>query len=206
MVVHSTIQPFNHSTIPPFHYSTIPPMKFFAILAVVLLAACSSTTPETQPEPQAVGARLNDKLEGPIAPGDCHEATKRARANPNIDVEKVASPLKVDIAPIGGKRMPKGVADRNGWYTVKFHVVVDTTGKADMKTFAIDTTSHPWLATSIKSAVAKWKFAPAEVAGCKIPRNYSLGITPRGKTPAVTKPAARKKAPAKSTTKKPPAA
>jgi hypothetical protein len=181
---------------------TMSPNKLLAILAAASLAACSKTTPETKPEPQVVGARLNDKLAAPIAAGDCREATKRALANPNLDVEKVASPVKVDIAPIGGKRMPRGVADRNGWYTVKFHVIVDTTGKADMKTFAIDTTSHPWLATSIKGSVAKWKFAPAEIAGCKIPRNYSLGITPRGKTPAATKPAT-KPAPSKATTAKP---
>lgn len=173
-------------------------------LAAVALAACSAKGPETQPEPKAVGARLNDRLEAPITRGDCREATRRAVANPNIDVEKVAAPLKVDIAPIGGKGMPRGVADRNGWYTVKFHVVVDTTGRADMKTFAIDTTSHPWLATSIKGSVAKWKFAPAEVAGCKIPRNYSLGITPRGKTPATTKPST--KAAPKPAAKKPPTA
>src|ERR1043165_6060549 len=126
---------------------TRPPNKILAILAAASLAACSTTSPETQPEPQAVGARINNNLEAPIARGDCREANKRALANPNIDVEKVASPLKVDIAPIGGKSMPRGVADRSGWYTVKFHVIVATAGKADMKTFAIETTSHPWLAT-----------------------------------------------------------
>ena len=87
---------------------------------------------------------------------------------------------------------------------------MDTTGKADMKTFVVDTSSHPWLASSVKSAVAQWKFAPAEVAGCKIPRNYSLGISPRGKVPAkaATKPAAktttRTTTPAKPAPKKPP--
>ena len=73
---------------------------------------------------------------------------------------------------------------------MKFQVLVDTLGKADMKTFTVVSASHPWLGTSVKSAVAKWKFAPAEVAGCKVPRNYALGISPRGKTPA--KPAAQK--------------
>jgi len=179
--------------------------KFLAILAATSLVACSHSKPDTQAEPEMVGARVNDKLEAPIARGDCKEAVKRANANPNLDVEKVATPLAMAPAPIDARRMPKGVADRNGWYTVKFHVLVNTDGKADMKTFTIDTTSHPWLATSVKGAVAKWSFAPAEVAGCKIPRNYSLGISPRGKTPAATK-ATTTKATAKPATKKPPTA
>ena len=176
------------------------PNKIYALFAAALLAACSKSSPDTQPEPEMVGARINDRLEAPIARGDCREATRRALANPNLDVEKVAAPVAMKPPAIDGRKMPKGVADRNGWFTVKFHVLVDTAGKPDMKTFAIDTTSHPWLSTSVKGAVAKWKFSPAEVAGCKIPRNYSLGITPRGKTPAATKPAA------KSTARKPPTA
>ena len=178
------------------------PNKILAILAVVSLAACSKNSPETQPEPEMVGARINTNLEAPIARGDCREATKRALANPNIDVEKVAAPLAMTPPPIG--KMPKGVADRNGWFNVKFHVIVDTAGRADMKTFAIDTTTHAWLATSVKGAVAKWKFAPAEVAGCKVPRTYSLGISPKNKAPAAAKPAT--KPASKSAVKKPPTA
>jgi hypothetical protein len=150
-----------------------------------------------------VGARINTNLEAPIARGDCREAVRRAVANPSLEVERVATPLAMTPPAIDGRKMPKGVADRNGWFNVKFHVMVDTAGKADMKTFAIDTTSHAWLATSVRSAVAKWSFAPAEVAGCRVPRTYSLGISPKGKSPYVApKPAA--KAPAKPAAKKPP--
>lgn len=175
----------------------------FLTIAALAMAACSKSTPDTQPEPQTVGARINSNLEAPIARGDCREATKRAIANPNIDVEKIASPLAMKPLPVDPRKAPKGATDRNGWYKVSFHVVVDTTGKADMKTFVVDTTSHPWLATSVKGAVSKWKFAPAEVAGCKVPRNYSLGISPKGKSPYVA-PKATTKAPAKPAAKKPP--
>src|ERR1044071_6648663 len=130
-----------------------------SILAAVSVAACSKQAPETQPEPEMIGARVNDKLEAPIARGDCAEATKRALANPDIDVERVAAPKSMTPPAIDSRGMPRGVADRNGWFNVKFHVLVDTAGKADMKTFVVDTTSHPWLATSVKGAVAKWSFA-----------------------------------------------
>ena len=196
---------------------TMSPSKILTILAAVSLAACSKSTPDTQAEPEMVGARINDRLEAPIARGDCKEATRRALKNPNMDVERVAAPKTIALAPIGTKQMPRGVADRNGWYQVKFHVVVDTAGRPEMKTFVVDTASHPWLATNVRTAVAKWKFAPAEVAGCKVPRNYSLGISPRGKAPApaVTKssenapssaaPAAAKPATRATTSVKPPA-
>ncbi|NBW66489.1 hypothetical protein EBR44_12110 [bacterium] len=65
---------------------------------------------------------------------------------------------------------------------IRIHVLVDTLGKADMTTFVVDSTSHPWFATQVKAAVGKWTFRPAEKSGCKIPRNYQLGITMGTKT------------------------
>ena len=171
------------------------------------LTACSQMSPETQPEPEMVGARINNNLEAPIRRGDCREAVRRAVANPNLDVERVAAPVAMKPLPIEGK-IPPGATDRNGWYKVRFHVLVDTLGRADMKTFVVDTTSHAWFGNSVRKAVAKWTFSPAEVAGCKVPRNYSLGITPRGvaqAAPAKSSAKAPGKAPARTpTTKKPP--
>lgn len=174
------------------------PRSTVILLLAASLGACAKKAPEPEPTPEPVAVRLADNLEAPIARGDCREAVRRASARPDLDVEKVATPLAMTPAPIDTRRMPKGVADRNGFYEVKFQVLVDTVGKADMRTFTVVTASHPWLGTSVRSAVAKWKFAPAEVAGCKVPRTYSLGISPRGKAPAKpapAKPAATKKPP-----------
>ena len=33
--------------------------------------------------------------------------------------------------------------------------------------------SNPTLTRSVRTAVAKWKFRPAEVGGCKVPRNFN---------------------------------
>jgi hypothetical protein len=93
--------------------------------------------------------------------------------------------------PVDARKMPKGVADRNGFYEVRFQVLVDTLGRPDMKTFAVVKTTHPWLSSSVKTAVAKWKFTPAQLAGCKVPRNYVLGISPKGKKPATRSSAAK---------------
>ena len=44
---------------------------------------------------------------------------------------------------------------------------------ADMGTFTVVKSSHPTLTRSVRTAVAKWKFSPAEVGGCKVPRNFN---------------------------------
>ena len=175
-----------------------------ALALTAALAACSKSSPDTQPEPEMVGARIATNLEAPIARGDCGEAMRRAIANPMLDVEKVASPIAMTPPLVDTRKMPKSVPDRNGWFTVKFRVLVDTAGKPDMKTFAIDTASHAWLGTSAKTAVAKWKVRPAEVAGCKVPRMFSLGLTPRGKSPAPVKAAPRATTTKPAAAKKPP--
>jgi hypothetical protein len=153
------------------------------------VVACASKTPEPDTKPEIVPVRVAG-AEAPLAHGDCVEAVRRAVAKPDLDVEKVPEPLAMKPGPIDTKKMPKGVADKNGYFEIKFQVLVDTLGKPDMKTFSVVRTTHPWLATSVKNAVAKWTFAPAELAGCKVPRTYTLGISPKGKTPAAAKTAA----------------
>jgi hypothetical protein len=167
--------------------------SLLAAVTLVAATACASHTPDPNTEAEAVNVRVAG-IDAPLKPGDCVEALRRAVANPGLDVEKVAAPVAMTPLPVDARKMPKGVADKNGFYEVKFQVLVDTMGRADMKTFAIVKASHPWLGTSVKNAVAKWKFTPAELAGCKVPRNYSLGISPRGKSP-VAKPAPAKKPP-----------
>jgi hypothetical protein len=56
-------------------------------------------------------------------------------------------------------------------------VLVDTLGHPDMRTFTVVKATHPWLAGSAKGAIAKWKFQPAELAGCKVARTYKWGAT-----------------------------
>jgi hypothetical protein len=163
----------------------------FVGLSVALGAvACAGHSPDPNTEAETVNVRVAG-IDAPIKPGDCAEAVRRAVANPALDVEQVPAPVAMNPLPVDARKMPKGVADKNGYYEVKFQVLVDTLGKADMKTFTIVTSTHPWLSSSVKTAVAKWKFTPAQLASCKVPRNYSLGVSPRGKAPA-TKAAAKK--------------
>jgi len=116
-----------------------------------------------------------------VAYGDCPEALRRAAARPDLDVDRLPTPKSMVPAPINVKAMPSDV--RSAKYNeVRVAVLVDTLGRADMKTFTVLKATNAWLASSVKSAVGKWHFAPAELAGCKVPRLYKWGAT-SGKPP-----------------------
>jgi hypothetical protein len=131
------------------------------------LAACaSSATPDTAPVPDMA-----------VTSDGCGGIRAGYFANPDsAQITKVAEPIKMDPPPIR-RPVPAGVIGRDGKADVEVTVFVDTLGKADMKTFKIVKTTHPWLATSVKNAIAKWKFRPAEVNGCKVPRTYKFGAS-----------------------------
>ncbi len=138
-------------------------------------AACRTAAPaaeEVTPEPEVTPVR--------VAPPDsavsCDEWVRRAQANPSIDVTKVAEPVAYDPAPIP-RRPPASIYDKQGRAEIRISVLVDTLGKADMSTFTVVTTTSQRLVTSVRAAVAKWRFTPAEVMGCKVPREYRWGAT-----------------------------
>jgi hypothetical protein len=139
----------------------------YVVLAVFLATACSKR-----------GAADVAARPARLAPADpvvtCDEWVRRATANPELDVERVPAPVAFDPPPIP-KRLPKGVVGKNGYAEVRIRVLVDTLGVADMSTFAIVKSTHPTLTRSVRSAIAKWKFVPAEVGGCKVPRNFNWG-------------------------------
>ena len=111
--------------------------------------------------------------------GDCAEARKRAAAKPDLDVDRLPTPVTQKPAPFA--RMPADVRSeiaRKG-AVVKLDVVVDTLGRADMKTFTVLESSNAWLTSSMKSTLPRWKFVPAQLAGCKVRRVYKFSATSR---------------------------
>jgi hypothetical protein len=140
------------------------------LLVVFPLAAALACGGRPAADPSVKPARM--------APPDpvvtCEEWVRRAVADPEIGVERVPQPVALDPAPIP-KRLPKGVLDKQGRAEVRIRVLVDTLGAADMRTFTVVKSTSPTLTRSVRSAVAKWKFVPAEIGGCKVPRNYNWG-------------------------------
>ena len=156
-------------------------------LAALTLAACAGN-PEPEPEPQIeveTPVRVAPPV-GAVAPGDCPEALKRAREKPDLPVDRLASPKANIASALPAKSMPAAVR-RAKYNDVRVSVLVDTLGKPDMTSFVVIKTTHPWLATSFRSAVAKWTFDPAMLAGCKVPRVW-LGVLTSGKAPVAEKP------------------
>ena len=164
----------------PMHYLA----RCCAIAAPLALFAACAGNPEPETEPEIVSetpVRVAPPV-GAVKAGDCPEALRRAAAKPDLEVDRLATPRANVASALPTRSMPSAVK-RARYNEVRISVVVDTLGKADMKTFAVVKTTHPWLAESFRSAVAKWSFEPAMLAGCKVPRVW-LGVLTSGKPPA----------------------
>ena len=143
-----------------------------AVAALAVLACASNPDPDLVPDqPVRIAPSLT-----PIKLGDCPEALRRASAHPDLAVDRLPSPRALVPAPLPVKSMPEAVRGAK-YNAVKITVLVDTLGRADMRTFTVVRTTHPWLASSVKSAVAKWKFEPAQLANCRVPRQFEWGAT-----------------------------
>src|SRR3954469_25063402 len=112
------------------------PMRFTCLLLAVTAAACARN-PEPNTDPQIVPERpvRIAASELPVAPGDCAEATRRARAKPDLVVDRIPSP--VVAKPPALQRPPKTALRKDGSADVKVDVIVDTLGRADMSTFKV---------------------------------------------------------------------
>jgi hypothetical protein len=135
------------------------------LLSVFGAAACGARAPADASVKPA-------RMATPDPVVTCNEWVRRAIADPELAVERVPAPMAFDPAPIP-KRLPRGVVGKDGRAEVHIRVLVDTLGAADMKTFMVVKSTHPTLTKSVRAAVAKWKFTPAEVSGCKVPRNFN---------------------------------
>ena len=143
-----------------------------AVAALAVLACASNPDPDLVPDqPVRIAPSLT-----PIKLGVCPEALRRSSAHPDLAVDRLPSPRALVPAPLPVKSMPEAVRGAK-YNAVKITVLVDTLGRADMRTFTVVRTTHPWLASSVKSAVAKWKFEPAQLAGCRVPRQFEWGAT-----------------------------
>lgn len=148
-------------------------MRRTILLVLAVTAACASgkATPAADHGPRLLSSD---------APLTCAEWVARAQATPELDVDRVPAPLAYDPPPIP-RRLPPGTVGRDGRAEVRIKVLVDTLGKADMRTFQVVTSTSPNLTTSVRTAVAKWTFSPAVVHGCKVPRTFNWGAVSGGR-------------------------
>jgi outer membrane biosynthesis protein TonB len=144
--------------------------RFLLVLAIAV--ACSKAPPDVAPEvvPEAVSSVRIAPSEQPLAYGDCVEARRRAALAPDLPVDRIPSVLVAKPAAL--EKLPAAARRKDGSAEVKVDVLVDTLGKADMKTFKVVTASSPLLANNVKAVIGRWTFSPAELAGCKVPRVY----------------------------------
>ena len=142
-----------------------------APISLLLVACASSHTPEV--------AEKGARVAGPLAYGDCVEARRRAALQPDLEVERIPAPVAMKPTPF--QRVPESALRKDGSADIKIDVIVDTLGKADMKTFKVVKVSNKWFIENVRGVLPKWRFTPALLAGCKVPRVYHLmsSVAPR---------------------------
>ena len=147
-------------------------MNYFCrIAALSLLVAC-----RRDPGLEEVAARPMAGGSG-VSYGDCVEARKRAAAKPDLDVDRVPAPVRQ--RPAAFQKMPADIRsqlEKKG-AVIKVDVLVDTLGRADMKTFKVVEVSNPWFADNLRGVLPAWRFSPALLAGCKVRRVYKFSAT-----------------------------
>jgi hypothetical protein len=148
--------------------------RSLALTALALLgAACAANrAPRTDPDVAVQPVRTVSiaPAEQPVAPGDCAEAVRRAVAKPDLTVDRLPSPLVAKPAAL--QRPPRSALNKDGSAVINVDVLIDTLGKADMRTFTVVKSSNKWLTQNVKTVLPKWTFSPAQLAGCKVPRVY----------------------------------
>jgi hypothetical protein len=151
--------------------------RFAVFAAAIAIAACASPAPAPAPAPAPVP---------PVNSDMCYLVAIEAARHPSMDVDRAPDVVKYDPKPLlppkGG--FPRGVIRRDGTTRVKVSVVVDTTGTADMATFTVVETTHPWLAANIKGLLPKWKFTPAVKNGCHVAGLWVFTAAPGARKPA----------------------
>ena len=156
-----------------FRFSTRAPARLlaFALAGAALVACAHNPDPELEPD---TAARIAPP-DKPIKYGDCEEALRRAAADRELYVDRLPTPKAKESSALPVKSMPDAI--RAAKYSeIRTSVVVDTLGRAEMNTFTVIKSTHPWLTSNVKSAMARWKFEPAMVAGCKVPRLYKYSV------------------------------
>ena len=76
------------------------------------------------------------------------------------------------MKPAPFQQLPESALRKDGSAEIKVDVVVDTLGRADMKTFKVVKVSNRWFTQNVRGVIGKWTFTPAMLAGCRVPRVY----------------------------------
>jgi hypothetical protein len=149
---------------------------------LLVLAACAKSQPEPEivPTPEPVTNARVAPADQPLRPGDCVEARRRAAEKPDLAVDRIPAP--VVAKPPALQKVPRSAFRKDGSSEIKIDVLIDTLGKADMKTFTPVAVSNAWFTQNVKGVIGKWTFSPAELAGCKVARTYHfMASTPARK-------------------------
>src|SRR5436189_4580500 len=141
----------------------------FVLCALPMLCSASCSHPSQMP------AETSVRIAAPLTPGDCVEARRRAALQSDLEVDRLPAPLAMKPAPF--RDAPDNVFRKDGSAEVKIDMIIDTLGRANMKTFKVVKVTNKWFTENVRGVVPKWTFTPALLAGCKVPRVYHLMVS-----------------------------
>jgi TonB family protein len=98
--------------------------------------------------------------------------------------EDVTKPAAYKPRGFPGPRYPDKLRASGRSGVVRAQFVVDRNGRADMSTFRVIETDDDAFTRSVRDAVARFEFAPAELNGAPVPQVFEMGVEFRlGNTP-----------------------
>ena len=157
---------------PPDVVAAPPPPKGFQVLAAPIeipdeipeVDLTKAVTNEDDFTGKGVQGGSGSGVEGGTGPVDPNQAYFE------FQVEKPALSVPGNPSP----RYPDVLRESNVEGEVLAQFVVDTEGKADMKTFKVLKSSHDLFTASVRNVLPQMKFYPAEVGGRKVKQLVQL--------------------------------
>jgi protein TonB len=157
---------------PPDVVAAPPPPKGFQVLSAPIeipdeipeVDLTKAVTNEDDFSGKGVQGGLGSGVEGGTGPVDPNQAYFE------FQVEKPALSVPGNPSP----RYPDVLRESNVEGEVLAQFVVDTEGKADMKTFKVLKSSHDLFTASVRQVLPSMKFYPAEVGGRKVKQLVQL--------------------------------
>src|SRR5436190_8717413 len=117
----------------------------FVLCALPMLCSASCSHPSQMP------AETSVRIAAPLTPGDCVEARRRAALQSDLEVDRLPAP--VAMKPAAFQNVPYSALRKDGSAEIKIDVIVDTLGRAEMKTFKVVKVSNKWFIENVRGVL-----------------------------------------------------
>jgi protein TonB len=141
---------------------TAPQLKGFKVLEALI------KIPDALPPINLMAAITDPNLFTGIGlPGGRPDGTETAISTGDLTADQVERPAHL-VAGTGRPVYPAALRSAGVAGDVRVQFVIDTTGRADMRSITILSSTHPRFSDAVITALSKARFAPAEFGGRRV--------------------------------------